>query len=453
MTQSAKRALLAFALSSCALPALAQQVDDSAYNVAGTRQLTMPTEQLNPACPNAGGVGVAGVGVVGKTYGGTVCPAPGQTGGSSGSGGVVYGNDAVGSVPSQPPVYDGGFGSDGKIHGLLTDTSGRLSVNVNTLAAGSYIIGKVGIDQTTPGTSNGVQLTGPGVSSGNPLFATLTNPSSSGNAAASATGSAIPGFADFTGFSSGGNLVGVSTANPLPVTLPTTVAVTQATASNLQTTATITNPGFNALQGGAANTAANPFFGSDVVQGPIPGGTAFGSGPTPLAMGGYTGVASGAPSSGTFNAWMVSALGHGSIDLYLGSNQALNVIGGFGNNGASILSADQVATPAQVSPTPVSAQNVFSLVAKASSGNLYGFETVTGSAAGFIVDNNTAAAPATGAATTPIYCVPVAASTSYTWRSDVPLRGTAGHVLLFSTSCGAYNQPSAAPVYLQAEAQ
>jgi hypothetical protein len=39
---------------------------------------------------------------------------------------------------------------------------------------------------------------------------------SSGNAAASATGSAVPADAGYTGFNSGGNLVGVSTSNPLP---------------------------------------------------------------------------------------------------------------------------------------------------------------------------------------------------------------------------------------------
>ena len=42
---------------------------------------------------------------------------------------------------------------------------------------------------------------------------------SAGNAAASATGSAVPGSADYVGFNSGGNLVGVSSSNPLPVNI------------------------------------------------------------------------------------------------------------------------------------------------------------------------------------------------------------------------------------------
>ena len=75
-----KRALLASVFLACALPAMAQPVvDDTASNSAGTYRQTIPTEQLNPGCPNAMGTGVAGAGVVGKTYGGTVCPAPGVT--------------------------------------------------------------------------------------------------------------------------------------------------------------------------------------------------------------------------------------------------------------------------------------------------------------------------------------------------------------------------------------
>jgi hypothetical protein len=61
-------------------------------------------------------------------------------------------------------------GSDGtNLRPVLTDSSGRVAVNVNgtvpvsiatapALVASSAIIGKVGIDQTTPGTTNGVQV-------------------------------------------------------------------------------------------------------------------------------------------------------------------------------------------------------------------------------------------------------------------------------------------------------
>ena len=70
----------ACALLCAPMAAMAQQVDDGAYNAAGTYRQTQPTEQLNPACPNAGGTGVAATGVAGKTYGGVVCPAPASSG-------------------------------------------------------------------------------------------------------------------------------------------------------------------------------------------------------------------------------------------------------------------------------------------------------------------------------------------------------------------------------------
>jgi hypothetical protein len=54
---------------------------------------------------------------------------------------------------------------------------------------------------------------------------------SAGNAAASATGSAVPGSADYVGFNSGGNLVGVSSSNPLPVDIGA-VGVLEVTDSN-----------------------------------------------------------------------------------------------------------------------------------------------------------------------------------------------------------------------------
>ncbi len=43
----------------------------------------------------------------------------------------------------------------GATHSLLSDTSGNLKV---VGAAGTSLLGKVGIDQTTPGTTNGVQV-------------------------------------------------------------------------------------------------------------------------------------------------------------------------------------------------------------------------------------------------------------------------------------------------------
>jgi hypothetical protein len=70
---------------------------------------------------------------------------------------------------------------------------------------------------------------------GSPLSCKLVNTAGSfydaggaggGNAAASATGSAVPASASYTGYNSGGSLVGVSTANALPVAQQGSIAVT-----------------------------------------------------------------------------------------------------------------------------------------------------------------------------------------------------------------------------------
>lgn len=56
-----------------------------------------------------------------------------------------------------------------KIDQTTPGTTNGVQVNA-ALPSGTNIIGKVGIDQTTPGTTNGVQVTGPGASNGSPLF-------------------------------------------------------------------------------------------------------------------------------------------------------------------------------------------------------------------------------------------------------------------------------------------
>jgi hypothetical protein len=105
---------------------------------------------------------------------------------------LVQGVVAAGaSLAAIAPVYIGGVDGSGNSKGLVVDASGRPTVNVNgtvpvsgtfwqttqpvsgtfwqttqpvsiatapVLVAGSAIIGKVGIDQTTPGTTNGVQV-------------------------------------------------------------------------------------------------------------------------------------------------------------------------------------------------------------------------------------------------------------------------------------------------------
>lgn len=93
---------------------------------------------------------------------------------------------------------------------LPTDGTGVVGI-----AAGSAIIGNVRIDQTTPGTTNGVQVNA-ALPAGTNLIGNV----------GSATGSAVPAAGVYLGASSGGNLTGLligagTEAGALRVTLPT----------------------------------------------------------------------------------------------------------------------------------------------------------------------------------------------------------------------------------------
>lgn len=73
---------------------------------------------------------------------------------------TVFGGDPNGSPPTHNPILIAG--SDGTdVRTVLTDAAGRLEVDAihSPLPAGTNVIGKVGIDQTTPGTTNAVQVT------------------------------------------------------------------------------------------------------------------------------------------------------------------------------------------------------------------------------------------------------------------------------------------------------
>lgn len=96
------------------------------------------------------------------------------------------------------PTTGGGGGGGGSLSDtVFVDSTGQLFVYRDT---GS-------------GTPNAYEI--PAWTLYTPVGAVTS--ASAGNAAASATGSAVPGSADYIGFNSGGNLVGVSSSNPLPV--------------------------------------------------------------------------------------------------------------------------------------------------------------------------------------------------------------------------------------------
>jgi hypothetical protein len=72
----------------------------------------------------------------------------------------VRGNVAEGAAVSDP-VYTGFRDGSGNLYGMRGDSSNGLDVDVTrlpALVAGTALIGKVGIDQTTPGTTNRVDI-------------------------------------------------------------------------------------------------------------------------------------------------------------------------------------------------------------------------------------------------------------------------------------------------------
>lgn len=122
----------------------------------------------------------AGTNIVGKF--GIDQSTPGNTNGVQITGpGTNLGNtlytQVLGTYNSSAPTL-----TTGSTSALQLDVNGNLKVIIGGgtgstignvgLNAGTNIVGKVGIDQTTPGVSNGVQLAtgGPGTSSTNPIY-------------------------------------------------------------------------------------------------------------------------------------------------------------------------------------------------------------------------------------------------------------------------------------------
>lgn len=93
-----------------------------------------------------------------------------------------------------------------------------------------------------------------------------------------------------------------------------------------------------------------------------------------------------------------------------------------------------------------------STVIKASAGNLYGFNVVSGASAGYILVYNATSAPADGTVT-PIKCLPIAANTGI----DVNMRGqptyfSTGIVIAFSTT-GCFTQTLSATAFISGDAR
>lgn len=95
---------------------------------------------------------------------------PGTTNGVQINAALPTGTNSIGNIATVTTVT------------AVTSITNALPTGLNSLGtvglnAGTNIVGNFRIDQTTPGTTNGVQITGPGTSSGNPLFTSSTAPS------------------------------------------------------------------------------------------------------------------------------------------------------------------------------------------------------------------------------------------------------------------------------------
>ncbi len=138
-----------------------------------------------------------------------------------------------------------------------------------SIPAGTNLMGKVGLDQTTPGTTNGVQ-----------------------DASTSATGSAVPAKASFMGANSAGNLTGLIQADSSASVSISTATTTQIVA--LSSTKKIYVTAYSLIAGGTGNvtfeygTGSNCGTGTTVLTGALPlvanSGIATGSGLGPVLV-------------------------------------------------------------------------------------------------------------------------------------------------------------------------
>lgn len=116
----------------------------------------------------------------------------------------MYITDGTNSGPTMDAAARAGFFKlTNGTNTATVDGSGFLTANINgtvtsnaTLQAGSALVGKVGIDQTTPGTTNGVQITGNSVSAPVQVSESYdSSASKSTNTATSTSATAVPATA------------------------------------------------------------------------------------------------------------------------------------------------------------------------------------------------------------------------------------------------------------------
>jgi hypothetical protein len=256
------------------LPTLAQAADNAVILTPGTG-VTMRTIDIGA------GVQSQGVNLVGST-GASIL----GTAGTANTNVITIQGIASGTVvPVSGTITVTGVATAAnqtseltKLDTIISNTAGAIPAGTNaigSLTAGSAIIGKVGIDQTTPGTTNLVALTSSQVGVG-------------------ATAAAVPANASYNGLNVGGNLVGqigdpcqtvAKTYTPISITTVTTTRIVAPAASKktyvcymLLTSAAADNVGIVEGTGGTCGSGT-----AGVV-----GGTTAANGPNFAANGGVS---------------------------------------------------------------------------------------------------------------------------------------------------------------------
>ena len=313
---------------------------------------------------------------------------------------------------------------------LSADAFGNLNINVVSLPASSTVIGKFGIDQSTPGTTNGVQLAA-SIPTGTNNIGTVgvaQGSTTSGEYGPLVQGAVITGTSSYTN------------GQTQPLNLDG--------AGNLKV---------NIVAGAAAGGTSSAFASAFPTQGTAMGAKN-GSNMVNLTADGLGNLSVQLCGNGTTNCGAVQAAGADAVSntasgaqtydrpsLFNGStwDRQVNVSGASGGSGAGVAATHFVPnSSANVGIVPISSTALESShVLKASAGNLYRLR-ITSTVGGYLMLFNATSAPADGAVT-PQSCTQVAGGTAEIDHSDVPDRFSTGIVAVFSTT-GCFSKTASA---------
>lgn len=120
----------------------------------------------------------------------------------------------------------------------------------------------------------------------------------------------------------------------------------------------------------------------------------------------------------------------------------------YGNNKSSLTSSDLSGAALTNNASTVAASAV---ILKASAGNWYGYNVVTGASAGYLMVFNATSAPADGTVT-PAFCLPIAANSGVAQAFTIPVRFTTGITLVFSTT-GPFTKTASVTAFIAGQAQ